>query len=129
MNKFKIFAIVILVITLFLTLYPVVYADFGEGFDPSKVAYDKVLEDDTGVGKITSPINKIFNTIVRILQILSIAGIILTGLRYMFTTDTLKKADFKESTMYLIIGMVIVFCASTVIDFIVNAAKDVIPLK
>lgn len=126
MNKFKIFTIVILVITLFLTLYPVVYADFGEGFDSSKVAYDDVLNTDTGVNKITKPINKIFNTIVRILQILSIAGIILTGLRYMLTTDTLKKADLKESTMYLIIGMVIVFCASTIINFIVNAANEVI---
>lgn len=125
MNKFKIFAIVILVITLFLTLYPVVYADFGEGFDPSKVAYDSSSNTDA-VNKVTQPINKIFNTIVRILQILSIAGIILTGLRYMFTTDTLKKADFKESTMYLIIGMVIVFCTSTIINFIVNAANDVI---
>ena len=102
-----------------------VYADFGEGFDPSKVAYDSSSNTDA-VNKVTQPINKIFNTIVRILQILSIAGIILTGLRYMFTTDTLKKADFKESTMYLIIGMVIVFCTSTIINFIVNAANDVI---
>lgn len=125
MNKFKIFTIVILVITLFLTLYPVVYADFGEGFDSSKIAYDSSSNTDAVV-KVTQPINKIFNTIVKILQILSIAGIILTGLRYMLTTDTLKKADFKESTMYLIIGMVIVFCASTIINFIVNAANEVI---
>lgn len=80
--------------------------------------------DNSGIGKIDEMANKTWGTISRILRIAAFAGIIFTGVRYMFASAD-SRADMKKSTITLIIGMLIVFGTTTIIDIIIRIVKNV----
>lgn len=61
----------------------------------------------------------IWSTIVVIVQIVSIAGIIAVGLKYMLAPAD-KKADIKRDLTALLIGLIMVFSLSNVINFIAD---------
>ncbi len=77
------------------------------------------------VEKIDTAVLKIWKTVVTILQIASVAAVIITGLKYMFASSE-KKADIKSMSLGFIVGAVIVFGSSYVVSFVINAVQDTI---
>lgn len=75
--------------------------------------------------KIKTPIQKLFSSILLILQIASVGGVAFAGVRYMFSSSEVK-ADIKNSMIHLVIGMIIVFAASTIINLIIDVFNDII---
>lgn len=87
--------------------------------DPSGGNTSNTIED------VVTGVDKVWSSILLIVQIVSVACVVLTGVRYMFASAD-QKADLKKGVMYLIIGATFVFAASTVIRFIFNVGNSVI---
>lgn len=83
--------------------------------------------DITGNGSatITNAAKGIWGTVITIVQILAVAAVVFAGLRYMFASAD-QKADIKKSMGILVIGAVLVFGATVVLQFIQNATQDVL---
>ena len=75
--------------------------------------------------KFNSAKSNIWGLLLTVLQVASIAGVIFAGVRYMFASSD-SKADMKKSMIYLIIGMVIVFSASTVVGITTRTFNDIV---
>jgi len=84
---------------------------------------------DPGTGtantEVSSLANKVWGTIVSVVQILAIAAIVIAGVRYMFAGAD-SKADIKKQTITLVVGAVLVFAAYPVATFISKAANDLL---
>lgn len=78
----------------------------------------------TGVGKVDTAVGSIWKTVLTVLQILAVAAIVIAGVRYMFASAD-QKADIKKGMIGLVIGAILVFAASTVVQFIISAATSV----
>ena len=72
---------------------------------------------------IRTPIERTWGIILVVLQVASVSGVIFAGVRYMFASAD-QKADLKTSLVPLIIGMVIVFGASTVVGIVTDVFED-----
>lgn len=92
---------------------------FGNGFSPNAIPGGVV------VNEIKSPVQKAWGTISLILQVCAVGGIIFTGVRYMFAGPD-AKGEMKKTLPFLIVGLVIVFASTFIIDFIVKIVEDVI---
>ena len=73
---------------------------------------------------ITNTAGSIWSTVIILFQILAIAAIIIAGIRYMFASAD-SKADIKKQLVPLVVGAVLVFGATTIIQVIVNVTEDV----
>ena len=82
------------------------------------------LATGAGVGSIDKSVNKVWSTVLTILQIAAVAAIVVAGVRYMFASAD-QKADIKKGMIGLVVGAVLVFAASTVVQFIVTATEDI----
>lgn len=99
------------------------YSYVGGNFD-----YELIPKAENFSGKsdqIKAPIKRIWATLILIFQIASVGGIVIAGLRYMFTSAD-KKAEIKQSMIHLIIGLVIVFGASTVVSVVTNSFNEIV---
>lgn len=67
----------------------------------------------------------IIGTINTIVTYASIGGIVFIGLKYMFASAE-GKASIKDRLTPMILGVILVFCASTVVDFIINSSKQLL---
>lgn len=70
-------------------------------------------------------VDKIWGSVKLILQVVSLAVILGSGVKYMLASAD-QKADIKKSLGILIIGAVIVFGTTLVIDFITGTAGDLL---
>ena len=80
-----------------------------------------------GTGKINSAetaVKKIWGTISLILQVCAVAAVVFAGVRYMFASAD-GKADIKKQTVGLIVGAILVFGASTVINFVIRVTGEI----
>lgn len=82
------------------------------------------LATGAGVGSIDKSVNKVWSTVLTILQIAAVAAIVVAGVRYMFASAD-QKADIKKGMIGLVVGAVLVFAASTVVQFIVTATEEI----
>lgn len=82
------------------------------------------LATGAGVGSIDKSVNKVWSTVLTILQIAAVAAIVIAGVRYMFASAD-QKADIKKGMIGLVVGAVLVFAASTVVQFIVTATDQI----
>ena len=88
----------------------------------NQMAVDKINEalkgDENGQLPVSASaktsILKVWGTVLLILQILSVAAIVIAGIRYMFASAE-GKADIKKQTIGLMVGAVLVFGASGII--------------
>lgn len=125
-NKFKLNKMIILVtisIVMSLSFIPNIYATnsdkLGTGFDKS------LLTTATVDKKIENVTIRMTSTILTILQMAAVAGIVVCGVRYMLTSSE-QKADIKKSMIYLVIGCVIVFATSTVVQFVIASFGQIV---
>lgn len=75
--------------------------------------------------KVQKVTGNVWATVRVIVQILAVAAVVFAGLRYMFTSAD-GRADIKKDMLYLVIGAVLVFGATTVINFVVDATNEII---
>ena len=121
----KIFAtvlpILMLVAVMFVSFAPSVLAD-----TTTNVVQDvmNIASNSDGIGKVNTAVGTIWSTVLTILQILAVAAIVIAGVRYMFASAD-QKADIKKGMIGLVIGAILVFAASTVVQFIISATKSV----
>ncbi len=119
----KIFAtvlpILMLVAVMFVSFAPSIMAE-------GNATVDKVngLANGSGVNSIDTSVKKVWSTVLTILQIAAVAAIVIAGVRYMFASAD-QKADIKKGMIGLVIGAVLVFAASTVVQFIVTATNQI----
>lgn len=123
MKKIKGIGLVIILLIFITTTFGTIYADsnFGGGFDPSVIPDE---EQSYAKTQITTVASRIVNTVIPILQIASVAGVIVCGIRYMYANGE-KKAIIKGGIMSVIIGLVLVFAASTIVQLVINTFSDV----
>ena len=74
---------------------------------------------------VTNLASSIWGTVVVIVQILAVAAVVFAGLRYMFASAD-QKADIKKSMGILAVGAILVFAATTIIQFVVSAARSAV---
>ena len=96
----------------------------GTGFNPGLIDTTQKNPLDYNAD-IRGSVYRIAGSVITILQIAAVAGIVVCGVRYMFTSSE-QKADIKKSMISLVIGCVIVFATSTVVQFIINAFDQTI---
>ena len=92
----------------------------------NQMAVDKIdlaLQNATPSASAQSSILKVWGTVLLILQILSVAAIVIAGIRYMFASAD-AKADIKKQTITLVVGAVLVFGASGIINMITSISND-----
>lgn len=73
---------------------------------------------------VNNSLKRVYTSALLVLQIASVGGIAFAGIRYMFASSE-TKADIKSSMIHLVIGMAIVFTASTIVNLIVNTFTDI----
>lgn len=95
--------------------------DTGAGF--SNFSGDMKVNANTG-GNTVKVIGNVWGIILTVLQVAAIAAIVFSGVRYMFASAD-SKADIKKQMVWLVVGAVLVFAASTVIKLITNVASDI----
>ena len=83
------------------------------------------LAGGTTANSITDASKGVWNTVVTIVQILSVAAVVFAGLRYMFASAD-QKADIKKSMGILAIGAVLVFGATLILELISSATSEVL---
>lgn len=93
----------------------------GDKFDYSLVPNDEFTEGEN----VKKPIKRIWSSLILVLQAASVAGVIFAGVRYMFASAEIK-ADIKASMIHLVIGMVIVFAASSVVGVVTGTFYNLI---
>lgn len=75
------------------------------------------------VGSVDKMVNNIWGTVLTILRILAVAAIVYAGVKYMFASAE-NKADIKSGMLGLVVGAILVFGASIVVDLIMKAANE-----
>lgn len=95
--------------------------------ESSGVKYPTVPGNNNGqtITGVTNLADRIWATAITIIQALAIGCVVFAGLRYMYASAD-KKADIKKGMMYLAIGSIFVFAATTVIRFIYNAGIELL---
>ena len=93
----------------------------GEGFG----AFNSNMNVNANkTGSTVQTIGNAWGIILTILQVAAIAAVVFAGVRYMFASAD-SKADIKKQMIWLVIGAVLVFGASTVIQLVTNVANDI----
>lgn len=85
---------------------------------------DTSLTNPSGSIGLENNVSKIWGTVLTIMRILAVAAIVFAGVKYMFASAE-GKADIKNGMIGLVVGAIMVFGASIVIDIIMTAAEQV----
>lgn len=75
--------------------------------------------------KLTTAFGNTWQSVMTIVQIVSVATVVFAGVRYMFASAD-KRADIKKGLSFLAIGAILVFAAASVARFIVSAGDQII---
>lgn len=118
MKKFMLRVMPIVLVALVVLAGPV----FG-AFDQNIV--DNIMNQQATGNTVKNTANGIWGTVLTVLRILAVAAIVFAGVRYMFASAD-QKADIKKGMIYLVLGAVLVFAASTVVSLIINTAEEVL---
>ena len=86
----------------------------------------QITNHSDGINGVDTVVKNVWSTVFIIVQILAVAAVVFAGLRYMFASAD-AKADIKRSMGMLAVGAILVFAATTILQFVVKAAKETIP--
>ncbi len=111
---YTVLPVLMLVAVMFVTFAPAVLAD---GVSPAFPA------QGTTISKVETLSKDVWATVVLIARILAFAAIIFAGIRYMFASAE-QKADIKKGLIYLVIGAVLVFASTFIVDIVVNITNS-----
>ena len=122
MKRANVLGVIFMALILISCIINVTYASGEFTIDSINSEIDNAEVSD----KASVSIKKVWGTVLLILQILSVAAIVIAGIRYMFASAD-GKADIKKQTIGLMVGAVLVFGASSVIGLITNITSDIAP--
>lgn len=78
-------------------------------------------EDQATFDQILTPVMKIYNLVKYIATAIAGVVLLLAGINYMFSgSDIRKRENSKSMAMYVIIGLLIIWAAPLVVQFIVS---------
>lgn len=112
-----------------LTILPVlmILAAMFVTFTPAVFAEGEVSTDfpdlGTSINTVENLGKNVWATVIFVARILAFAAIIFAGVRYMFASAD-QKADIKKSMIYLVIGAVLVFASTFLVDTIVDVTDQ-----
>jgi len=93
---------------------------------PTLFAYDVLNQaPQGGIATVDTAVQKIWGTVLTVLQILAVAALVFAGVKYMFASAD-GKAEIKSGMIGLVIGAILVFGASQVIKLIIKASEEVL---
>lgn len=117
MKKFnKVLTMLVVLVAMVAFVAPV----FGVNFDP-----DILDNANAANNQVSNVVNNVWGTVALVVQVLAIACVVFAGLRYMFASAD-AKADIKRQTIILVVGAVLVFGATYIIDLIANVTDDIL---
>lgn len=114
----RIFFIAIFV--MFLVCTTEVFAELGHGLNTGYLP----VENNKAQG-IEKPIKKVLSTFITVAQIIGVAGIVITGVRYMYAGSE-SKAKIKQTLVWITIGTIFLFGASRVITFVTKFGDKIV---
>lgn len=113
-----------------LTILPVlmILAAMFVTFAPAVAAIDNnVSTSFPNAGTPANSVSKlgenIWGTVILVVRILAFAAIVFAGVRYMFASAD-QKADIKKGLVYLVLGAVLVFASTFLVNIIVNVTNQ-----
>lgn len=113
-----------------LTILPVlmILAAMFVTFAPAVAAIDNnVSTSFPNAGNPANSVSKlgenIWGTVILVVRILAFAAIVFAGVRYMFASAE-QKADIKTGLVYLVLGAVLVFASTFLVNIIVNVTNQ-----
>lgn len=118
----KIFLRVLPVLMVFMVMFTIA-GNFLLAAEPISTDFSK-MSGGNGSTKLNNTAKNIWASVTLILQILAVAAIVFAGVRYMFASAD-AKADIKKQMIILVLGAVLVFAASTIINIIVNVTNEI----
>ena len=77
------------------------------------------------VGRVDDVANNVWGTVLTVLRVCAVAAIVFAGVKYMFASAE-NKADIKNGMIGLVVGAILVFGASIVVQLIMDAANQAI---
>lgn len=84
------------------------------------------IKGNTNVSSTVENVGKgVWTTVTTIVQILAVAAVVFAGVRYMFASAD-AKADIKKQTVILIVGAVLVFGSTAILNFISKATSEIL---
>jgi len=84
---------------------------------------DTSLTNPSGSIGLENNVSKIWGTVLTIMRILAVAAIVFAGVKYMFASAE-SKADIKGGLIGLVIGAILVFGATFLVEIISNTASE-----
>ncbi len=133
MRNKKIYALILVIFTCFsIFSMQLVYAeetvedttaagDLGDGFNPSIISG---LTNSNSDMVFKRQVYRVWNTVKVIIWVLCVAGILFAGVKYIFAGID-AKSEIKQGLIKIVVGIVLVFSSSLVIDIIINIFTDV----
>lgn len=118
----KIFLRVLPVLMVFMVMFTIA-GNFLLAAEPISTDFNKMAGGNAST-KLDNTAKNIWASVTLILQILAVAAIVFAGVRYMFASAD-AKADIKKQMIILVLGAVLVFAASTIINIIVKVTNEV----
>ncbi|MDD2627639.1 MAG: hypothetical protein PHR25_00080 [Clostridia bacterium] len=86
-----------------------------------------IFEDVLGTEESLEPLlSRLYSILIWVADLLAVTGVIIIGLRYMMTSAD-GKAELKKRMMPVILGILFIYSAMHVIQFIIDISKNIIP--
>lgn len=118
--KKKIISVLLLVVIFMFMFMPIVQCDtVGDGFHYGFIPHRTVSST------LKTPFDNIWATAIIVLQVASVAAVVISGVRYMFASSD-QKADIKKGLTYIVIGAVLVFGATTIIGVVTGTFNQLL---
>ncbi len=109
-NKLNLAVAAILLCVIFATSFAKAQFD-GEISEEDKATFDKILE----------PVMKIYNLVKYAATFIAALVLLLAGISYMTSgSDPIKRDKAKNMAMYVVIGLVVIWAAPIVVQFILK---------
>ena len=83
----------------------------------------EIQDDSKATDALKPTVDGVAGSVILIFQILTVAGVIITGIRYMFAGPD-AQAEIKKTLPFVIIGIIIIFAGPVVIKFITDVFTD-----
>ncbi len=87
------------------------------------VDFDQTIsaEDKATFDKILEPVMKIYNLVKYVASVLAVVVLLFAGMTYMTSgSDPGKREKAKNMAMYVIIGLIVIWAAPLIVNFIVG---------
>ncbi len=124
-KKIKVLFNIISILTLMFMACNVVYGALGDGFNQGIFNQTTSNVSNESISKYKSAVQKVLGTVFLILKIMAFAGVVFTGVKYMFAGAE-SKGKLKQTLIWVVVGTIFVFGAETIIKYVTRAGANVL---